>query len=73
MASRTKRGGPPFGKGKGKGREKGGEGRRRGRGRRREGLGFYIIDNPYGKREPPRFGREALPILSELPTQNIGL
>ena len=25
-----------------------------------EGLGFYIIDNPHGKRGPPRFAREAL-------------
>ena len=29
-----------------------------GEGKGGEGLGFYIIDNPLGKREPRRFARE---------------
>ena len=53
-----------MGKEKGKGREGEGEGEGKGKGKGKEkekekGKGFYIIDNPLGKRGPRRFAREA--------------
>ena len=53
--SQAKRVGPPFCKQMGRGKRRGeGRGKGRRRGGEGEGLGFYIIDNPLGKRGPLR-------------------